>query len=268
MRKRRSTVLVTLAVVAMTALMLMTGCIRIITNSETITGSGELVTKEYDFANFTRIEVGDAFEVDITHADEFDVTIKMNENLFSYLDVSQSGSTLRVRMEPNFNYQQTTRQVSISMPALRSLELSGASRGEITGFETSNAVDLEVSGASSLEITGLVTGKAQFDISGASRIIGDITMTDGNFEVSGASTIGLDGEAADVILDVSGASTARLEDFPVDIARIDVSGASNVTVEVNDRLDVEISGASRLIYGGDAELGSIQVSGGSTLRRN
>ncbi len=268
MRKKKSTVLIILTVAAMTALMLMTGCIRIITNSETITGSGELVTKKYDFVNFTRIEVGYAFEVDITRSDEFDVTVKMNENLFSYLDISQSGSTLRVRMKPNYNYQRTTRQISISMPVIRSLDLSGASRGEITGFETSNAVDLEVSGASSLEITGLVTGKARFDISGASRIIGDIRMTDGDFDISGASTIELDGEAEDVVLDVSGASTARLEGFPMDIAGIDVSGASSVTVEVNDRLDVEVSGASKLIYSGDAELGSIQVSGGSTLRRD
>ena len=268
MRKRKSTVLIALTVVAMTALVLMTGCIRIITNSETITGSGELVTKKYDFANFTRVEVGYAFEVDITHADEFDVTIEMNENLFDYLDISQSGSILRVRMKPNYNYRLTTRQVSISMPAIRSLNLSGASRGEITGFETSNAVDLEVSGASSLEITNLVTGKTGFGVSGASRIIGNIRMTDGDFDVSGASTIELNGEAADVVLDVSGASTARLEDFPMDTADTHVSGASSVTLEVNDRLDVEVSGASRLIYSGDAELGSIQVSGGSTLKRD
>jgi len=259
--------LIILTVITMVIALMMTGCIRIVPNSETIYGSGDTITREYDYENFTRVEVGYAFEVDITRSDDYGVSIQMNENLFDYLDVSKSGSTLRVRMKPNFNFQRTTRQVTIVMPEIRALKLSGASRGEITGFESTDTMDFEVSGASSLELTDLISGDARFDISGASRVIGDIVMIDGDFDISGASTVEIEGNAEDVDMEVSGASTARMENFPMETARVDVSGASNATVDVSDQLDVDVSGASKLTYGGDAELSSVQVSGGSTLNR-
>jgi len=206
------------------------------------------VTKEFDFRNFTSIEVGYAFEVNVTRADTHSVTITLNENVFEYLDISQSGKTLIIRMKSYYIYQRVTRQASITLPALRSLELSGASRGEVAGFETTDDMGFDVSGASNLSLVDLKAGNTSFD-------------------VSGASTVELEGKGTNVRLEVSGASTARLERFPIEIANTHVSGASNATIEVSDRLDIDVSGASRLYYNGSAVLGSIEVSGASTLSR-
>jgi len=263
----RSRTLAVMTVVAVVVLLLMTGCIRIVTGSETVTGTPDMETREFDFADFTRVDVGYAFEVDVTRADTHSVSITMNDNLFDYLDVTLSGTTLRIRMLSNHNYVRATRRASVTLPVLRSLELSGASRGEVSGFSGGDDVDFEVSGASSLTLVGIRVDGASFDVSGASRATGDITMADGDFSVSGASTVELEGRADDIRLEVSGASTARLADFPMKSADVRVSGASNATVDVSDRLDIDISGASRLVYDGDAELGSVQVSGGSTLSR-
>ena len=267
MRKIRSKALMLMAAAAVSVLLLMTGCIRIVAGGEGVLGSPDLTTREFDFSDFTSIEVGYAFVVDVTRSDTYGVTITLNENLFEYLDVSQSGKTLRIRMQSHYNYQRATRRASITLPDLRLLELSGASRGEVIGFETTHAVEFEVSGASSLELVDMAAGDVSFDISGASRATGGIEIGDGDFDVSGASTVELEGKGADVRLEVSGASTVRLERFPVENADVRVSGASNATVEVSERLDISVSGASRLTYNGGAELGSVHVSGGSTLNR-
>ena len=267
MYKIRSKVLMATIMAAVGVLLLMTGCIRIVPGGDDILASPDLVTREFDFRDFTSIEVGYAFEVDVTRGDAYSVTITLNENLFEYLDISQSGKTLRIRMKSHYSYQRVTRQASITLPALRSLELSGASRGEVAGFETTDDMGFDVSGASNLSLVDLKAGNTDLDVSGASRVTGSIEIMEGYFDVSGASTIDLDGKGTDVRLEVSGASTARLERFPIEIADTEVSGASNATVEVSDRLDIDVSGASRLYYNGGAVLGSVQVSGASTLSR-
>jgi hypothetical protein len=49
-------------------------------------------------------------------------------------------------------------------------------------------------------------------------------------------------------------------------AEVDLSGASHAVISVSDRMDVNLSGASGLEYSGDPKLGSLNVSGGSTIR--
>jgi hypothetical protein len=73
------------------------------------------------------------------------------------------------------------------------------------------------------------------------------------------------GSADDVTLGLSGASSARLAAFPVAVAAVHLSGASSADIEVSDKLDIVISGVSRLVYSGNPMLGAINVSGGSTL---
>lgn len=267
MRTGKSRVLMVMTMAIITVLLLTTGCIRIVSSGERIVGAPNLVTREFDFSNFTNIEVGYAFEVDVTQGDTCGVTITLNENMFEYLDISQSGKTLIIRMKSSYTYQRTTRQASITLPALRSLELSGASRGEVAGFETTDDMRFDVSGASNLAIVDLKAGNTNIDVSGASRFTGSIEIMEGDFDVSGASTIELEGKGTNVRMEISGASTARLEHFPVEIADTHVSGASNASIEVNGRLDIDVSGASRLYYNGGAVLGSVQVSGASTLSR-
>ena len=55
-----------------------------------VTGSGNPITENYNFSNFTRVEVGYAFEVDITRSASYSVSITAADNLFDYIEVSIS----------------------------------------------------------------------------------------------------------------------------------------------------------------------------------
>ena len=68
-------------------------------------------------------------------------------------------------------------------------------------------------------------------------------------------------------VDVIGASHAALADFMVGDASVTAVGASSAEVEVHGKLDVNISGVSTLTYGDSPQLGKVEVSGLSTLRR-
>ena len=92
-------------------------------------------------------------------------------------------------------------------------------------------------------------------------------MANCDLVVSGASTVDLTGSAADVSIEASGASKIRLADLPVNNARVDISGASNATVNARGRLDGSLSGGSVLYYRGNPTLGTLEASGGSRIEK-
>ena len=232
---------------------------------------GDVITEEKDFTDFTYVDVGSAFEVEITRSDSFSVIISADESLFDYVEVSKSGGTLKVYLNPrhiftDFTLGAKTLKAEITMPALYGLQISGASKGTITGFKSSEDFELVVSGASSLETVDIEVGDAEFEVSGASRVTGNMTVDDAEFEVSGASTVELSGLADNIVLEVSGASRVDLTDLPFDNGDVNLSGASEATVNVKGRLDIVASGASRLYFYGNPTLGITEVSGASTVK--
>lgn len=214
----------------------------------TIHGSGNLETQEESFTGFNKVDASHSFEVEISQSEEFSVVIRADDNVMEYVEVTKVGSTLKIGLEPgrDYNLRNVTLEATVTMPVLTGLTLSGASHGDITGFESTEPLDL--------------------DLSGASSVRGDIEAGDANFEFSGASTADLTGSAQNLTVDASGASDANLAEFAVTNANVDASGASEVTVNVSGTLDVDASGASHVYYLGDPTLGKIDTSGASTVR--
>ncbi|MFC2058633.1 head GIN domain-containing protein [Chloroflexota bacterium] len=233
-----------------------------------ITGSGNLATQEMDYSDFTRIDVSNAFRVTITESDSFLVSITLDDNIFEYLDMKQAGDTLYIGLAPNNSYRNTTLRATVNMPELNVVELSGASRGDVNGFSSSDSLTLGASGASSFRIDDMDAGDTKLKISGASKVSGSIYMADGVFDISGASTVELEGSAYDVSMNVSGAGSAKLANFVIANADIELSGASDAKVNVSGRLDIDASGASKLSYSGNPTLGRVSISGFSSLSQD
>ena len=235
------------------------------------TAPEDVITEERYFYDFTYLDVGSAFEVEITRSDAYSIIISADESLFDFIEVSKVGGTLKVYLNPrhiftDFTIGEKILKAEITMPALHGLQLSGACRGTITGFKSSHDFTLIVSGLSSLETVDFKVGDAEAEVSGASRVSGNMTAYDTIFEVSGASSLELGGSADKIILEVSGASRADLADFPLNNADIGLSGASEATVYVKGKLDIMASGASRLYFYGNPTLGVPDVSGASTIK--
>jgi hypothetical protein len=226
---------------------LLTGCCGLIPRQTTITGSGNVVTREETFTDFDKVEVSHAFTVDISQGDSFRVVVRVDDNLVEDLEVVKQGDTLKIGLVPDplRNIRNATMEAEVTMPELTGLELSGASDGAITGFKSSQALKVTLSGASSLR--------------------GDIEAGDVRFDLSGASSVTLSGSAQDVTIDASGAGVANLADFPVADADVGVSGASTVTVNPSGSLDVSASGASHVYYVGNPTMGRIDTSGASSV---
>ena len=210
-------------------------------------GSGNLETEEYAFTNFSRVEISSAFEFEIKQSGSYSINVTADDNVIDYVQVAQDGETLKIRLGTVPSLRLATLRASVTMPELSGLTISGASRGTVADFSSAEGLNIKVSGAS--------------------RVTGDITAGDIGFDVSGASTVQLEGSADNMTTTVSGASNFNLSDFTVNNANVNVSGASTGTIKLDGRLDANVSGASTLLYIGDPTMGTINVSGASTLRQ-
>ena len=269
--KTRSIVIIVLSAILAISLILL-ACVSL---RPEVIGSSELETREFDLKNFTTVEVGsalnvnfkdsDTFKVNISPSDSYYVSITANRNLFDYLVVTDDGGTLRINLKSFHRYNRVKLEAQITMPAISGLQLSSASEGQLSGFKSLNELSLEVSEASNLTMTDMEAGDSRFAISGASTVTGTVKAVTAEFNISGASTIELTGSAHKIDAQGSGASSVRLADFPTSNAKFNLSSASNGTTNVSDTLDIILSEASRLVYTGNPNLGSVSISGASTL---
>ena len=212
-----------------------------------LVGSGNLETEAYAFADFTKVEISSAFEFEIQQSSSYSINVTADDNVMEYVQVSQDGQTLKIGLRTITWLGPVTLRASVTMPQLSDLTVSGASRGTVSDFSSNDDLDITVSGAS--------------------KVTGDIVAGNVDFDISGASTIQLEGSANDMVADVSGASRFNLEAFTVNNADINFSGASSGTVNLNGRLDADLSGASRLWYIGEPTTTDINTSGASTVSK-
>lgn len=248
-----------LVVAALMLVVLFTGC----SGFGLVTGQGEITSKSYSFNDFTAIEVGSAFEVEIKPSETYGVTVTTYENLFNYLDISHVDRTLKIKLKSG-RYTNARPRATVSLPVLARLTLSGASRGIARGFSSKPDLDIIVSGASSLEID-CQSVNVDLNLSGASKLDGHLQGTHLKMDISSASRVDLNGSADSLSLNVSGASQVNLTGLSSQIAEVNLSGASRGNIAVNNKLDIDLSGASSLTYSGKPTLGIVSITGASSL---
>ncbi|HTY81177.1 MAG TPA: DUF2807 domain-containing protein, partial [Dehalococcoidales bacterium] len=224
-------------VIVICALILSGGCRR-------IDLSGNATTKDFnDITGFTRINVGSTFNANITRADSFSVSVVINEKLVDRLKVVKNGDTLEVGFKsPTWGFWgfEGRPEVTITLPDLRGLELSGASEGTVNGFKSSNDLKIQVSGASTLTFDAQ-SGNFNADISGASGVTGTLKASASHIVLSGASHATLSGSGGDATIDASGASHIDLSAYPVGNADVTLSGASSGSIYASGKLNVDLS---------------------------
>lgn len=216
-----------------------------------------ILTKSFDYKDFTGISVSGAIDVELVQSDTFSVSVRADEKMMEYIEVSCKNGILKISMRNissfmNNLFSDKDVDFTVSMPLLNSVVVSGA--GDVDS-----------------EDTFTTTGMSRFSISasGASDVSLSIAAPEVVVTASGASDVELEGDAGELDVKLSGASDFDGSDFAADNVSVNASGASKAEVYVNKRLSVDVSGASSCIYSGNnqIQLDAMKVTGASTLKR-
>ncbi|GAA3925442.1 PspC domain-containing protein [Hymenobacter algoricola] len=212
-------------------------------------GSGR---RNYSLRNFRRIEANGAYRVHVRQGSEFRVEAAGSDNDLRELRVETDGDQLTIRSRRRSLFSGFAFRnhkpvlIRVQMPELHELELTGACRGNVAGFE-GHALHVSQSGLSSAQL--------------------NVNVPRLNLDLSGAARSDLRGSANQLSVDGTGACQINALALPVQQADFDLSGSSKAKVRVAERLRAELSGASQLQYAGQP--GSVQkdVSGSSRVSR-
>lgn len=187
-------------------------------------GSGNVVTDDRTAGSFTRIDIRDAFDVTIRQGAEHQVLVRADDNVLSRINTTTSGGALTVRLG-NGSFRNVTLAVDIITPDLERLELRDAIDAELINFSADGPLAIILNDASDLKMTG---------------------------------------SAAEINLRVSDASDLFGFGFTSERCTIDVNDASEVEIEVTERLEGSIDDASTVRYRGNPEL-AVNVTDASRL---
>lgn len=202
--------------------------------------------REHNLQDFTKVDLGDTFQVEIYQSDEFKVFAKGENRDIEDLALRVENNTLTGHYVRNRNNRKRT-LVQIYMPMLAEASLHSATSTEIIGF---NNIDQDI----------------KIKVGGASVVAMESLWKSVNVEVMGSSYVSISGSSVEVQGIVSGASRLQALSFSSQKMLIDVSGNSEAAVKVYEHLTGTVTGRSKLSYTGTPGSVSVYVSGESELR--
>lgn len=205
------------------------------------------ITKKYNFKDFSSVLVGWGMHLKVIQSNDYSIELKGDEEDIRNIKVDKSGEKLRFFV-PKRHYRMNDEvYITISMPELTELGLSGGSIGDITMDVKSKSFDAGLSGGSSMK--------------------GKLNCGNINLSLSGGSIANISGKGNDITIEGSGGSIFKLRNFSVHNVDADLSGGSHVTIDMNGVLNTDQSGGSHLTYYGNARIGDTDFSGGSFVEQ-
>lgn len=258
--------------------------------------AGTVIKSFENLKKFNGIQICNAFQVTLVQGDEYIVSVTIDTDFETALDVSVIGNMLYVRLkddDPRANIRHLSRKkflATITAPELSQINLTGTSTLSSPDIWASpmEKFTLDLSGAAKATKLRIEGGELDANISGASEasITGDFAEVNattsgasvlflvGNYEeieveTGGTSKVSLIGKAESINGECHGSSYLDAIEFKVEEAKIECSGTSKATIDVSRTLDVELTGASTCNYrSGNASLTvTPQVSRASSFKR-
>ena len=223
---------------------------------ETIKGNGNIVTQTYDVTAFDEVSLALPATVNFTVSNDYTCVIRMDENLFEYLDIKVKDNELQLGKQQKYNntrLKATEFVIDVTAPSLEEINLAGsgafkvhstlegekieanvAGSGDIIFNKTVivKEIKLNVAGSGDLFCDELIADKMECNIAGS----GDLKVSTGTVREAEASVAG----SGDIVLYCD---TENLE--------ANVAGSGDIKARVNGRLKYGIIGSGDIGYYGN-----------------
>ena len=204
--------------------------------------------RSYALTGFTKITAEETFTVDIIKGNAFEVKASGCENDLNDLSVQLiAGNFLELKYRV-YTRKRYNVKFTITMPEIRSVNLSGVAKGRVTGFNGQAIY-------------------ARAVLSGAAELLIDGNPEDLQFDVSGAGKLTLKGPVATLKGMVSGAGVLHAFETPSPEIDVAASGTGLAQVNALQAIAADASGASQIIYRGDPTIKDFSTSGTAKISK-
>lgn len=187
-------------------------------------------SREIDAKDFEEVRVGSHYEAVFTQSDQYSIRLEGSKDAVNMVEFEQQGKQVSFKNAGSFFDPDHGKVIiHISMPDLRSLDLSGSAEAYFNEWSA---------------------GDISFDLSGASECTFKGEVNEVDIDMSGSSQLNLQGVGQQLQADLSGSSELKALDFDTQDAKLGMSGATFASVAPQEQLTVNASGASQVRYKG------------------
>jgi Putative auto-transporter adhesin, head GIN domain len=204
-------------------LIALTGCFK-----ERLVGEGTTTSEKRSMVGtFTEIRLEGSADVKVRQGDSIEVTVKDFPNLLPFIRTTISGNTLIVDIQSNTQISNSVAEVTVTLPKLTGLEISGS--GDIAATNNLTCEDLSVT-------------------------------------ISGSGDISLLGQAKKMNVKVSGSGDVATFNFICDDINATLTGSGDIDLNVMKTLSATLSGSGDITYKGMPTVNA-QVTGSGRVKK-
>lgn len=193
--------------------------------NENFEGKGPIVKRTIKVGSFDEVEVSNSMNLFIRQGAKQSVVVESQGNILDQLDAKTRSGRLEIELEKG-NYRNVDINIYITVPNIKYIGGSGASKVEMSYFDQLRELELDFSGATEFRAVGKESNvdRLTVDISGAGELKAFLL------------------KCRRIDLDLSGASSCEL--YATEVLNLDISGASEVRYKGKPRVSQDVSGAS------------------------
>lgn len=203
-----------------------------------ISGLGD--TDQFGLSGFNEIDMTGAFEVVIRKGDTFSVRLEGDDDQKKKYSIDLSDETLEIDYKNHRKkfWNQTFRrnelvEIYITLPSLRKLNVTGAGKIKISGFEEE---EMEI------KLVGAMVGDANIS---ADKLY---------FDSTGPVVFELEGGGDFMEATVTGPSQFKASNYPVNHGIIETRGLGQARVNVKETLEIDDDFTSKVRYEGNPQV--------------
>ena len=228
-----------------------------------ITGSGNIITRRVNIADFSRIETSRAVHLVVEKRSGREAIIEADDNIMPYVIVEVDGGCLNVSIDNEIKSLNDV-TVKVTVPSdgnISAISASSASRVTVETEIKSPKLMLDASSAANINITKSDVGTCSIDASSAANVEGAIKADNCVIDMSSASDVNvallavkcdvtatsaasatLSGEAGDIEITVS--SAAKVDAMDLNARNADVSASSGGSIKITCMKSIDASASS------------------------
>lgn len=228
-----------------------------------ITGSGNIITRRVDIADFSRIETSRAVHLVVEKRSGREAIIEADDNIMPYVIVEVDGGCLNVGIDDDIKSLNNV-TVKVTVPSdgnISAISASSASKVTVQAEIKTPKLMLDASSAANINIAKSDVGTCSIEASSAANVEGAIKADNCVIDMSSASDVNvallavkcdvtatsaasatLSGEAGDIEITVS--SAAKVDAMDLNARNADVSASSGGSIKITCMKSIDASASS------------------------
>lgn len=253
--------------------------------AQTVTGSGNIITKNYPVTGFNELDISVAADVIFTQSDNFDVKITTDDNLFDYIAVKIKDNELTICRkagksatqisigEKDFTINKhnlgkikpTQLVIKISAPNLEDINYISSGTFNFNNDFTGNELNMEVVSSGKITSSNSISvKKLEIELSGSGKVdLKKAKINELEIGVAGSGNVLLSGTFGEADIEIAGSGNAKV-DGTINQAKADIAGSGSVTFgTVKSTLKYDIIGSGNIIYSGNPSISGNKIGSGS-----